>query len=186
MRTQTLLTPLCALVACASISGTQTFQATRQFTLPNAGAFAGDTGSHTITAVGAADGTAFAESVLDDVDQLRERDHVNSAEATVRVVSVRLSTDTTFAGVTAIRVQLVSGDETIELCSRTLSADDQKASSVSCDADHVMGEATLQQSTTSTAPVQIGAQLDVSSEVTATELNSVVTFEVQVDVDASL
>jgi hypothetical protein len=186
MRTHTLLTPLCALVACASISGTQTFQATRQFTLPNVGAVAGDTGSHTITALGAADGLSFAESVLDDVDQLRERDHVDSAEAAVRVVSVRLSTDTTFAGVTAVRVQLVTGTETVLLCSRTLSVDDQKASTVSCEADHVMDEASLQQNTTSTAPAQIGAQLDVSGEVTATKLNSVVTFEVEVDVDASL
>jgi hypothetical protein len=186
MRTHTLLTPLFALVACASISGTQTFQATRQFTLPNVAAVGGETGSHTITAVGAAGELSFAESVLDDVDQLRERDHIDSAEATVRVVSVRLSTDTTFAGVTAVRAQLVTGAETIELCSRTLSADEQNASSVSCDVDHVMDEATLQQNTTSAAPAQIGAQLDVAGAVTATKLNSVVTFQVEVNVDASL
>lgn len=186
MRTHPLLTPLCALAACVSISGTQTFQSTRQFTLPNVGAVVGDPRSHTITAVSAADETSFAESILDDVDQLRERDHIDSAEATVRVVSVRLSTDTTFAGVTALRVQLVTGAETIELCSRTLSADEQKASSVSCDADHVMDEATLQQDTTSAAPAQIGAQLEVSGAVTATKLASVVTFQVEVNVDASL
>jgi hypothetical protein len=185
MKTHTLLTPLFALVACVSISGSQTFQATQQFTLPNVGAV-GDTGSRTIAAVGAADELSFAESVLEDVDQLRERDHIDSAEATVRVVSVRLSTDTTFAGVTAIRAQLVTGAQTVELCSRTLSADEQKASSVSCDADHVMDEATLQQTTTSAAPAQIGAQLEVSGAVTATNLTSVVTFQVEVNVDASL
>src|SRR6266545_6029738 len=113
MRTHPLLTPVFTLVACASISGTQTFEATRQFTLPNVGAVAGDTGAQTISAVGATDELSFAESVLDDVDKLRERDHTDSAEATVRVVSVRLSTDTTFAGVTAVRVQLVTGGETI-------------------------------------------------------------------------
>jgi hypothetical protein len=184
MRTH-LLTPLFVLVACASISGTQTFEANRQFTLPSVAAVGGDIGSRTITAVGAAEGLSFAESVLDDVDQLRERDHIDSAEAAVRVVSVRLSTDTTFAGVTAVRVQLVTGGETVELCSRTLSAEEQKASSISCEADHVMDEATLQQ-TSAGASAQIGAQLDVSSGVTATKLNSVVTFQVEVNVDASL
>jgi hypothetical protein len=186
MRTHTFLTPLLALVACASISGTQTFQATRQFTLPSVGAVVGDAGSQTIAAVGAAGELSFAESVIDDVDQLRERDHIDSAEATVRVVSVRLSTDTTFAGVTAVRVQLVTGAQTIELCSRTLSEDEQKASSISCDADHVMDEATLQQNATAAEPAQIGAQLDVSGAVTATKLSSVVTFQVEVNVDASL
>src|SRR4051812_608243 len=155
MRTHTLLTPLCALVACASISGTQTFQATRQFALPNTGTVGGDTGSRTITAVGAANQLSFAEAVLDDVDQLRKRDHVDSAEATIRVVSVRLSTDTTFAGVTAIRVQLVTATESIELCNRTLNEDEQRASSISCAADHAMDEATLQQNTGSSAPAQI-------------------------------
>ncbi|HET6338310.1 MAG TPA: hypothetical protein VFG30_34040 [Polyangiales bacterium] len=100
-------------------------------------------------------------------------------------MSVRLSTDTTFAGVTAVRVQLVTGEQTVELCSRTLSAEEQKASSISCETDHVMDEATLQQ-TTSGASAQIGAQLDVSGGVTATKLNSVVTFKVEVNVDASL
>jgi hypothetical protein len=186
MRRHTLLAPVCAFVACASISGTQSFQATRQFTLPSLGVTTGDSGSHTINAVGAADDLSFAASVLADVDRLRERDHVDSAEATVRVVSVRLSTDTTFAGVTAIRAQLVTATQTIELCSRTLSASEQKASSITCEADHVMDEETLQQSSTSTSPAQIGAQLDVSGTVTATKLNSVVTFEVEVNVDASL
>jgi hypothetical protein len=136
--------------------------------------------------VGSVNQLSFAESVLDDFDELRARDHIDSAEASVRVVSVRLSTDTTFAGVTAVRVQLVTAAETIELCSRTLSAEDQKASSISCESDHVMDEETLQQTTASMTPAQIGAQLDVSGGVTATKLNSVVTFEVEVNVDASL
>jgi hypothetical protein len=186
MRTYTLLAPVCALVACASISGTQSFEATRQFTLPSVGAVADNVGSQTITAVGEAGQISFAQSVLDDVDELRERDHIDSAEATVRVVSVRLSTDTTFAGIDAIRVQLVTATDTIELCNRTLSADEQRASSICCEADHVMDEATLQKNATATAPAQIGAQLDVSGGVTARKLNSVVTFEVEVDVDASL
>jgi hypothetical protein len=177
---------MCALVACASISGTQTFEATRQFTLPDVEAVVGDTGSHAITAVGAADELSFAESILDDVNQLRERDHIDSVDAAVRVVSVRLSTDTTFAGVTAVRVQLVTGAETVQLCSRALSADEQEASSVSCEANHVMDEATLQQNATSAAPAQIAAQLDVSGAVTARKLHSVVTFQVEVNIDASL
>ena len=186
MRTPTLLAPLCALVACASISGTQTFESSKQFTLPNVAAAADVTASQTIVAMGAATEISFAESVLDDVEELRERDHIDSAEATVRVVSIRLSTDTTFAGVTAVRVQLVTATETIELCTRTLSPDEQRSSSIRCEADHVMDEATLQRNTTSTDPAQIGAQLDVTGEVTATTLSSVVTFEVEVNVDASL
>lgn len=185
MRTQTFFAPLCAVVACASINGSQSFEATRQFTLPSVGPVAIDTGSRTITAVGAANDLSFAESVLNDVDELRERDH-DSAEATIRVVSVRLSTDTTFEGVTAVRAQLITATGTIELCRRTLSADEQKASSIGCEADHVMDEATLQQAATSTSPTQIGAQLEVSGEVTATKLDSSVTFEVEVNVDASL
>jgi hypothetical protein len=185
VKTLQLIAPLCAFVACASISGTQSFEATRQFTLPSVGTLAANTASQTITAMGAVDQLSFAESVLDDVDRIRERDHIDSAEATVRVVSVRLSTDTTFAGVQAVRVQLVTATETIELCSRTLSAEDQKGSSLRCESDHVMDEATLEQSST-TDPAQIGAQLEVSDGVTATKLNSVVTFEVEVHVDASL
>jgi hypothetical protein len=188
MKTRTLFTPLCVLVACASINGTQTFETTRQFSLPRAAAVAGarSTATQTITAVSSVNQLSFAESVLDDVDELRERDHIDSAEATVRVVSIRLSTDTTFEGVNVVRVQLVTGTETIELCSRTLSAEEQKASSISCEADHVMDEQTLQQTTASATPAQIGAQLEVTGAVTATTLSSVVKFEVEVNVDASL
>ena len=187
MRTHPLLLPLCTLVACASISGAQSFETTRQFTLPDLAGIPSDAGTQTIGAVAAAGETSFAASVLDDVAELRERDHVDSADATVRVVSIRLSTDTTFSGVAAVRVQLVTATGTIELCSRTLTPDEQRASNVRCEADHVMDEATLQQSTSSTTPAQIGAQLDVTAaEVTAKQLRSVVTFEVEVDVDASL
>ncbi|HKP63984.1 MAG TPA: hypothetical protein VJV78_44925 [Polyangiales bacterium] len=186
MKPYTLFMPLCVLVACASISGTQSFEAERQFTLPGVAAVAGDTGSHTLTAVGVADELSFAKSVLDEVDQLRERDHIDSAEVQLRVVSVQLATDTTFAGITAIRVQLVTAAETIELCARTLSADEQRASSIDCSADHVVDEATLQQSTASSAPAQIGAQLEVSGAMTATKLDSSVTFEIELNVDASL
>jgi hypothetical protein len=178
--------PLCSLLACASISGTQTFQATQQFSMPVVGAPAGEIGARTVAVVGAAGVESFAESVLDDVDELRAKDHIDSVDAAIRVVSIRLSTDTTFAGVTALRAQLITGTETIELCSRTLSAAEQKSSSVSCAADQVVQEASLQQSSTSTPPTQIGAELDVSGAMTATKLNSVVTFEVEVNVDASL
>lgn len=180
MKAYTFLTPLVALVACASVSGTQSFEATRQFTLPTAGATAAGTGPRTITAVGAADELSFAQSLLDDVDDLREQDHVDAVEAKVRVVSVRLSTDTTFAGISAVRVQLVSDSGTTELCARRLSTADQAASSISCDADHVVDEAALQQS------AQIGAQLDVSGAMTATRLDSVVSFQVELNLDASL
>lgn len=184
MKTHTLLIPLCALVACASISGTQSFEATRQFTLPSVPAVA--TGAQTITAVGATDELSFAKSVLDEVDQLRERDHIDSADARLRVVSVQLSTDTTFAGISAIRVQLITATETIELCARALSADEQRASTIRCDADRVMDEATLQQSAGSGQPAQIGAQVEVSGALTATKLHSAVTFEVELNVEASL
>lgn len=179
-----LLAPLCALVACASISGTQTFETTRQFTLPDVGAAGSNLSAQTITAVGAAGQLSFADSVLNDVDDLRERDHIDSADASVRVRSIRLSTNTTFAGVDAIRVQLVTGSDTIELCNLKLSAAEQKASTIDCDADHVMDEDTLQDAAGS--PTEIGAQLDVSGAVTATQLRSVVSFEIAVNVDASL
>lgn len=183
MRTLVLLASLCVLVGCASISGTQTFDAAQQFTLPDVATLPGDTGSHTISAARASDELSFAKSVLEDVARLRERDHIDSAQATVRVVSIRLSTDTTFAGVTAVRVQLVTATRTIELCSHRLSAEEQSESSIRCEADHVIDEATLQQTTIS---ARIGAQLDVSGAATARRLDSVVTFEVNVDVDASL
>lgn len=180
MKAYAFLIAVCALVACASVSGTQSFEATRQFTLPNTSATAAGAGPRTITAEGATEELSFAEALLDEVDQLREQDHVDAVEARVRVVSVRLATDTTFAGITAVRVQLVSGSRTIELCARTLSAAEQAASSIGCDSDQVMDEATLQQS------AQIEAQLDVSGGMTARKLDSVVTFQVEVDVDASL
>lgn len=186
MKTYSFLSPLCVVVACASISGTQSFEASRKFTLPNVGSVAAGNATRTIEAVGALEEISFAESVLDDVDALREREHIDSAEASVRVVSVELSTDTTFAGVSAIRVQLVTATETIELCSRTLSAEEQAASTIQCEVDRVMDETTLEESAAADSPAQIGAQLDVSGGVTATTLDSVVTFEVEVNVDASL
>jgi hypothetical protein len=182
MRSHTLLMPLLAF-ACASISGKQTFETTQQFTLPNVGAF--DASARAIAAVSEAGEFSFAESVLDEVDALRELDYIDSAQATVRIVSLRLSTDTSFAGVSAVRVQLIAGTETIELCNRTLTAEDQESPAISCDADHVMNEATLQNATT-TAGARLGAQLMVSGAVTATRLSSVVTFDVEVDIDASL
>lgn len=184
MKTRLFLTPFCALVACASISGTQTFEATRQFSLPAVPAVGA--GTQTISAMGATGDPSFAESVLDTVDRLRDEDHVDSAEAEIRVVSVRLSTDTTFAGVSAVRVQLVTATGPIELCNRALSAAEQNASSINCEVDQVMDETTLQQTAASTAPSQIAAQLQVSGATTATRLNSVVTFEVELNVDASL
>ena len=178
---------LCGLVACASISGTQTFESTRQFTLPDLGGVPSAAGLQTIRLAGAAGETTFAQSILDDVDELRERDHVDSAEATVRIVSLRLSTDTTFSGVAAVRVQLDTATGAIELCNRRLSADEQRASSIRCDANQVMDEATLEQSAGAPSPAQLNAQLDVSgTAVTAKTLEAVVAFEVEVEVDASL
>lgn len=179
-----VLAPLCALVACASISGSQSFQATRLFELPAVPAAVGDIGPQTIDAVATFGQLSFANSVLNDVDDLRSQDHIDSADASIRVVSVELTTNTTFAGVSVVRAQLVTNSETIELCNRTLTAAEQRGSTVTCESDHVMDEQTLQDSAASDA--QIGAQLVVSSGMTATKLSSVVNFEIQVNVDASL
>jgi len=186
MKTHPLHVLLCALVGCASISGRQGFESTRQFTLPDLGGMPSDAGIQTIRVAGAVGETPFAESILDDVDELRERDHIDSAEATVRIVSIRLTTDTTFAGVAAVRVQLDTATGPIELCNRTLTPDEQRASSLVCAANQIMDEAMLQQADAA-SPGQLRAQLDVSGRaVTAKTLEAAVAFEVEVDVEASL
>lgn len=185
MSTRALLTSLLSLCACASISGSQTFEALQEYSLPNAGNTYATDVTTTVT-VSANSQRSFAAAVLDDIAELRAQDHVDSAEASVQIASIQLATDTTFAGVKAVRVQLVTPTETVELCNRVLSASDEQSSSVSCRTDYRLGEDALQQSATSEQPTRIDLELQVSGAVTATTLTSTVAFEVEVDVDASL
>ena len=183
MKVFALLLPLSCVAACASITGTQTFQSTNSYTLPAIGVVSG---TRTISAEGATNAPSFAQSVLNDIDELREDEHVDSADAKIRIATVRLASDTTFAGVKAIRLRLVTRTETIELCDRTLSASEERSASISCTVDHEVNEADLESNTSATSPARITVELDVSGTVTATQLTSTVAFEVEVNAEVSL
>jgi hypothetical protein len=183
MRVLALLTPLCCLLACASVTGTQTFQSSSQYSLPTIGNV---TGTRTIAASAATNARSFAESVLQDVDELRENKHVDSAAVAVRIASVQLTSNTTFAGVKAVRLQLVTETETIELCNRPVTTREEQSSSISCTVDHEIQESELKKSSDSATPAQISVQLQVSGAVTATKLTATVAFDVEVNADVSL
>lgn len=182
MKLSALMMPLC-LAACASVSGSQSFETSAKYTLPAVGTV---TGTRTITAQAAADTRAFAASVLKDIDELRDDKHVDSADAKLRIVSATLAVDTSFAGVQSVRIQLVTASSTVELCDRALSSSDQQASTVSCSTDHVFDETDLTTASSSTASSRIDIQLVVSGTVTARHLTSTVGFEVEVNADVSL
>jgi hypothetical protein len=170
-------------LACASVTGSQAFETSSDYTLPTVGS----TGSSQVITAAAAAGTrAFAESVLGDLDKLRDNDHVDSADASIRIVEIQLSTDTTFAGMGTIQLQLVTATESVPLCSHTLTAQEAQQSSFTCSVDYQFEEAALRNSDASRAPAKITVQLQTSGATTATKLTTKVTFAVEVDADVSL
>lgn len=184
MKTRALIIGLLLGHGCASITGTQDFATDQQYSLPNQGAIT--LAGSTIVTVSAMSSRTFAAAVLDDIDDLRNTQHIDSADASVQVRSVQLATNTTFSGVKAIWIHLVTESQTIELCNRILSASDEQLSSVGCSANYRIDEAALQTSAGSSQPARIDVQLELEGDVTATELTSTVAFEVEVNVDASL
>lgn len=151
--------------------------------LPSVGTLAGPL---TVTAEGAAKTRSFAQAVLDNLDQLRENDHVDSAGVTLRIVSNVLVPDTTFSGVKAVHTELVTESGTISLCNRTLSAAEQRSSSIVCDVDHSIEEAALRQSSDAGARARVRVQVQMDGTVTATKIVSTVNFEAELDADFSL
>src|SRR5262249_3193969 len=153
----------------ASVSGTQSFAAVEEYDLPNVGTIEG---AQTVTAQGAQNTRAFGQAVLDTVDQLRANDHVDSANVTIRIVSTALSSDTTFSGVVALRTQLVTESGPVDICNRTLTASEQRSSSITCEVDYAIEEAALRRSSEANAPAQIRVELQLEGDVTATKLIS--------------
>jgi hypothetical protein len=183
MNRSAFMLPCLAIIACASISGSQSFATVEQYSLPEIGTVVP---SQTITAQSDAKTRSFAQAVLDNVDQLRANDHVDSADVTIKIVSTALSSNTTFSGVKALHTQLVTETGTIELCNRTLSADEQRSSNITCDVDHEIQESELRASSKSTSPAQVRVQVELAGSVTMTKLTSTVNFEAQLDANVSL
>jgi hypothetical protein len=175
MNHSALMLPCLAIIACASISGSQSFATVEQYSLPEIGTVVP---SQTITAQSDAKTRSFAQAVLDNVDQLRANDHVDSADVTIRIVSTGLSK--------ALHTQLVTETGTIELCNRTLSAQEQRSSNITCDVDHEIQESELRASSKSTSPAQVRVQVELAGSVTMTKLTSTVNFEAQLDAALSL
>jgi hypothetical protein len=171
------------VVGCVSVSGSQTFETSSDYSVP---AIGGVSGSGTISAVSAENAQPFAKDVLKGVNKLRDNSHVTNFVTELRISTIELSTNTNFAGVNELRLQWISDGSSDPLCDRSLSASDQESSTITCDIAYDVDVAKLENSTSSSTPAQIGVQLQVSGESTATRMTSTVTFEVSVSADIGL
>jgi hypothetical protein len=177
-----------ALCACASIVATQTFEITTEVAMPNIPRVGVPTAEAQTISLTARFGSC-SRTALGSLDKLRESKHVDSAEVWVVIRDVQLRSDASFSGIENLKLQLVTPDETVTICDRTLSESDQAASSIECEFEHrVRAEqlcSTLAGNGSGTAEMMI--QLSVQlGDVTLSTLGATIKVDTELEADVSL
>lgn len=175
-----------ALCACASIVAKQTFEITTEVAMPNIPRIpTREPRSVTLTArFGSCSRTA-----LGSLDKLRESKYVDSADVWVVVRDVQLRTDTTFAGIENLKLELVTPDETVTICDRALSDADQEASTVDCDFEHRMRaeQLCMMLGDDTSGVAQMSIELSVATgDITLTTLGATLVVDTELEADVSL
>jgi hypothetical protein len=175
----------CVVGACASITATQTFELSTEYAaMPS---LPGTPNVAQQVALTANFGSC-SKTALGNLEKLRADSHVDSLEVWVIVKDIQLRSDTSFSGIENLTLKLVTPDETITVCDRPLSTEEQQSSSVSCPFERrINAEDLCATQSTGTAPTQMTIQLEVmTGEVTLSQIGATIAVETEVDADVSL
>lgn len=175
-----------ALGACASIVATQTFEISTEVAMPSIPRIP-TTEPQTVTLT--ARFGSCSSTALGSLEKLRENKYVDSADVWVVVRDVQLRSDSSFAGIEDLNLQLVTPDETVTICDRTLSESDQASNTIDCDFEHrVRAEQLCMMLGDSTSGVaQMSIELQVSTgDVTLTTLGATLKVDTELEADVSL
>jgi hypothetical protein len=175
-----------ALCACASIAATQTFEISTQVAMPSIPRIPT---SEPQTVMLTARFGSCSRTALGSLDKLRENSHVDSADVWVVVRDVQLRSDSSFAGIEDLTLQLVTPDETVTICDRRLSEADQEASTVDCEFEHRVRAEQLCSMIGggSSGVAQMTIELEVSTgDITLTELGATLNVDTVLEADVSL
>lgn len=175
-----------ALCACASIVATQTFEISTEIAMPNIPRIpTSQPQTVTLTArFGSCSSTA-----LGSLDKLRESKYVDSADVFVVVRDVQLRSNSSFAGIENLKLELVTPDETVTICDRTLSDRDQEASTIDCDFEHRVRAEQLCMMLEGDASgvAEMSIELAVSTgDITLTTLGATLAVDTELEADVSL
>jgi len=176
---------LVTLCACASVVATQTFELSTQYaTMPALPAV--PSGQSQTIALSASFGSC-SKTALGSLDKLRANSHVDALDVWVTVRDIRLQSDATFEGIEHLGLELVTADETVSVCDRALSSDEQRSSSVTCPFEHRVRAEQLCSSADSSGSARMTIQLSLDAgAVTLTSIGANLTVETEVDADVSL
>jgi hypothetical protein len=175
-----------ALCACASIVATQTFEISTEVAMPNIPRV--PTGQPQTVTLTARFGSC-SRTALGSLDKLRESKYVDSADVWVVVRDVQLRSDSTFAGIENLSLELVTPDETVTICDRRLSESEQEASTIDCDFEHRVRaeQLCMMLGDDMSGVAQMSIELAVSTgDITLTTLGAKIVVDTDLEADVSL
>lgn len=180
----TRVSALALLCACASIVATQTFELSTEYAampaLPNVAL-----GQPQTVSLSASFGSC-SKTALGNLEKLRADNNVDSLDVWVIVRDVHLEADTSFQGIERLGLALVTGDETISVCDRALSEQEQQSSNITCPFEHrVRAEQLCTSADDSSARMTIQLSID-TGEIALTRIGARLAVETEVDADVSL
>jgi hypothetical protein len=185
-RSTPMLLALVAVCACASIVATQTFEISTEVAMPSIPRI--PTSEPQTVRLTARFGSC-SRTALGSLDKLRENELVDSADVWVTVRDIELRSDTSFAGIENLTLELVTPDEILTICDRTLSDSDQEASTIDCDFEHrVRAEQLCAMFGDDAADVaEMTIELAVSTgDVTLTTLSATLQVDTELEANVSL
>lgn len=180
---------LFGLCACASIVATQTFEINTEVAMPSIPRVDLPAGTPAQTVSLTARFGSCSKTALGSLDKLRANNHVDSADVWVVIHDVKLSSDSSFSGIEKLSLQLVTPDETVTICDRTLSESDQASSNIECGFEHrVRAEqlcSTLSADGSGVAEMTIELAVQ-TGDVTLTTLGASIKVDTELEADVSL
>jgi hypothetical protein len=179
---------VCVSAACVSIVATQTFEITTQIAMPNIPDVDVPGAGPQTVALTARFGSC-SRTALGSLDKLRSNAHVDSADVFVVVRDITLRSDATFEGIENLNLALVTPEETVTICDRTLSDADQQRDTVNCDFEHRVRAEQLCTSlgANSSGVAEMTIELAVQTgDVTLTTLSATIHVDTELEANISL
>lgn len=177
------------LCACASIVATQTFEISTEVAMPSIPRVDLPAGTPAQTVSLTARFGSCSKTALGSLDKLRANDHVDAADVWVVIRDVQLRSDASFSGIEKLSLELVTPDETVTICDRTLSESDQASSNIDCGFEHrVRAEqlcSTLAGDGAGVAEMTIELAIQ-TGDVTLTTLGATIKVDTELEADVSL
>ena len=186
MKRSIIVLGVLALCACASIVATQTFEISTEVAMPSIPRI--PTSEPQTVRLTARFGSC-SRTALGSLDKLRESKYVDSADVWVVVRDVQLRSDSSFAGIKDLKLELVTPDETVTICDRTLSDADQEAATIDCDFEHRVRaeQLCMMLGDNMSGVAQMSIELAVSTgDITLTTLGATIVVDTELEADVSL